>query len=52
MWPANYFGPRYFAPRYWCKVGADVTGIFDRRVADFPDRVGSRSNRPRIVGPF
>lgn len=24
MFPANYFGPRYFAARYWPKVGANA----------------------------
>ncbi len=51
MWAANYWGNRYFARRYWAKVGAEAVAI-QRRMTDFPDRVGSRSNQPKITGVF
>jgi hypothetical protein len=27
MFPGNYFGARYFAPRYWLKTG-DLTNLY------------------------
>jgi hypothetical protein len=45
MWASRYWADRMWAPRYWCKVG-QTSAIKERRMTDFPDRVGSRSNIP------
>ena len=45
MWAANFWGPVQWAAVYWSKVG-QTSLVKERRMTDFPDRVGSRSNIP------
>mgnify|MGYP001561632131 CR=1 FL=1 len=43
MWASNYWGNRYFAPRYWAKFGDDPGGAILVRRPNMM-RTGSRGD--------
>lgn len=51
MWNGSYWGVRFWATEYWCKVGGIIVSVIvDRRHDDQVDRGGSRSQTSRIGG--
>ncbi len=49
MWPGRYFC-RFWAARYWVKVGATPGEIVNRRPTTDPGTVGTRSPDTRMGG--